>query len=167
MEHPSLLQLRKLVGIGNYQFGQHVGEVLFNRKTEIECSRKTGRIRHVYSNGRLVATLKPKDGFLALSPLGASILLSRLPAPPNLVVVESSVRDEIMAGGDVFAKHVVRADGELRPGEEVIVVDEAKTLLGVGSAVLSGHEMGAFKRGVAVNLRRGVDEAAKLTTDAS
>lgn len=124
----------------------------------IECSRRTGRIRHIYSRNQLIATLRPKDGFIALTPAGASIIISKLRDTPNLVVVENSVTEPIKAGGDVFAKHVLRADQELRPGEEAIVTDEQGTLLGVGSAVLNGREMGAFRRGVAVNLRRGVDE---------
>jgi len=159
MERPSRSQLRKLIGVGNYQFGKAVGSALFDGNVQIGCSRKTGRIRHIYSRNKLIATLRPKDGFLALTPEGASIVLSRVRDPPSLVVVDSSVRDAIRLGGDVFAKHVMRADRDLSPGEETIVTDEEGILLGVGSAVLSGHEMTAFKRGVAVNLRKGVDEA--------
>jgi len=159
MPSPSKLQLRKLVGIGNYQFGKRVGEALFDKKVQIECSRKTGRIRHVYLQGRLIATLKPRDGFIALTPAGAEIILDQTKSAPNVVTVDSSVEDAIREGGDVFAKHVIKADQVLRPGEEVIVTDEHRTLLGVGSAVLAGHEMTAFKRGVAVNLRKGVDES--------
>jgi 7-cyano-7-deazaguanine tRNA-ribosyltransferase len=166
MEHPSKSQLRKLIGVGNYQFGKGVGSILFDRRVLIECSRRTGRIRHIYIRGRLVATLRPKDGFLALTPDGASIILSRIRDPPDLVVVDPSVADVIRVGGDVFAKHVVRADRNLRPGEEAIVTDEGGTLLGVGSAVLAGHEMTAFRRGVAVNLRKGVDEADRAETGA-
>jgi 7-cyano-7-deazaguanine tRNA-ribosyltransferase len=167
LKYPSRVQLRKLRGIGNYQFGKGIGTVLFHQKVKIECSRKTGRIRHIYDHEELIATLRPKDGFLALTPAGANKILSRIRNPPNLVLVDSSVRDEIKAGGDVFAKHVVRADDELRPGEEAVVADEERRLLGVGSAVLTGREMRAFKRGVAVNLRRGVDEAANESVDYS
>jgi predicted RNA-binding protein (TIGR00451 family) len=167
MKRPSDSQRRKLIGVGNYQFGKRVGNALFNRKLMIECSRKTGRIRHVYRQGELVATLRPKDGFLALTPVGASIILARIPDAPNIVVIDVSVADAIRSGGDVFARHVVRADRNLRPGEEAIVTTEDGTLLGVGSAVLSGCEMAVFKRGVAVNLRKGVDEPSRGGTDTS
>ena len=133
---------------------------MFHRGARIECSRKTGRIRHVYVDNKLVATLRHKDGFLALTPAGAQLVLSRVKNPPNVVVVDSSVGEEIRGGGDVFAKHILRADKGLRPGEEVIVTDEAGHLLGVGAAGLSGHEMPLFKRGVAVNLRKAVAEAS-------
>jgi len=39
----------------------------------------------------------------------------------------------------------------------VVVVDGAGRVLAVGRAVLSGAEMRAFKRGVAVKVRRGVE----------
>lgn len=131
----------------------------------IECSRKTGRIRHVYIKGKLAATLKPKDGLLALTLHGAGLLLSRITAAPNIVVVDTDVADAIREGGDVFAKHVVRADPGLRPGEEVIVTDSVGNLLGVGSAVLTGSEMTSFKRGVAVNLRKGSQETSRVESD--
>lgn len=167
MEHPSKSQLRKLIGIGNYQFGKRVGSILFDGKVLVECSRRTGRIRHIYLRRTLIATLRPKDGFLALTPHGAKVILSRIKVPPNLVIVDESVADAIRLGGDVFAKHVVRADLDLRPGEEVIVTDSQGVLLGVGSAVLAGHEMTMFKRGVAVNLRRGVDEVEHARKEAA
>jgi 7-cyano-7-deazaguanine tRNA-ribosyltransferase len=166
MEHPSKPQLRKLIAIGNYQFGEGLGSKLFDGKVMIECSRKTGRIRHVYIRGRLAATLRPKDGFLALTPHGASIVLSKLKDARNVVLVDPSVAEAIMMGGDVFAKHVLRADPDLRAGEEVIVTDSAGHLLGVGSAVLAGREITSFRRGVAVNLRKGSDETSHAANDA-
>jgi len=167
MESPSKSQLRKLIAVGNYQFGKGVGSILFDRNVTIECSRKTGRIRHIFIRGKMAATLRPKDGFLALTLHGAAIILSNIRTAPNVVVVDASVADAIKEGGDVFAKHVLRSDSELRPGEEVIVTDPAGGLLGVGAAVLAGHEMTVFKRGVAVNLRRGSEEVSHARCGAS
>jgi len=162
MDAPTVVQFRKLVGIANYQFGKDAGTVLFNKGTRITCSRRTGRIRHIYRGGKLIATLRPKDGYLALAPAGASLILSKIKQPPNLVVVQNDVADFIKAGGDVFAKHVAHADMGLRPAEEVIVTNEQGVLLGVGKAVLSGKDMGFFKRGVAVRIRKGTSEKAVL-----
>lgn len=72
--------------------------------------------------------------------------------------MQNDVSDFIRTGGDVFAKHVIRADEELRPAEEAIVTDENGNLLAVGRAVLSGNDMKYFKRGVAVRVRRGVED---------
>jgi len=61
----------------------------------------------------------------------------------------------VAEGRNVFAKHVVEADPEIRSGDEVIVVDERDILVAVGKAVLSGEEMVAFSRGIAVKTRIG------------
>ena len=53
------------------------------------------------------------------------------------------------------AKHVVKADRDIRPKDEVIVVDEEGGVLAVGHAILSGDEMTVFRRGVAVKVRHG------------
>lgn len=161
MDRPTLAELRKLVGVANYQFGAGVGHALFNNQVRIERSRRTGRIRHIYRDGKLIATLRPTDGYLALTPNGAHILLSKIKNLRNLVVVQTDVSDVVKGGGDVFAKHVVRSDASIRPAEEVIVTDEQKALVGVGSAVLNGHEMMHLRRGVAVKLRKGVDESSE------
>jgi predicted RNA-binding protein (TIGR00451 family) len=52
----------------------------------------------------------------------------------------------------------VNVDGEIRPCEEVVVLNEKGAVVAVGRAVLSGKEMRAFKRGVAVRVRKGVGE---------
>lgn len=161
MEPATTPQIRKLRGVASYQFGKEVGAALFDKEVKIVCSIRTGRIRHIYRRNQLIATLRPKDGYLALTPHGAALILSKLKYPPNLVVATNEVADFIRAGGDVFAKHVVRADERVRPAEEAIVTDQNGVLLGVGRAVLTGYDMRFFKRGVAVRIRRGVDEVGE------
>lgn len=157
MNPPVQAQLRKLVGVANYQFGSHVGDILFKDKVRIVCSTRTGRIRHISKGKKLLATLRPTDGFLALTIAGAQLLLTEMDVPPNVVVVQSDVAEFIKKGGDVFAKHVVKSSENLRSADEAIVTDEKGNLLGVGAANLSGNDMKYFKRGVAVRIRRGVD----------
>ncbi len=156
---PTTLQLRKVIGVADYQFGLGVGRVLFDRSSRIVCSRKTGRVRHIYRGEKLIATLRPTDGYLALTPHGARILLDKMKVVPNTVTVQSDVAEFITKGGDVFAKHIVRAADTIRPSDEVIVLNESGDLLGVGSALLSGNDMKYFRRGVAVRVRRGIEEA--------
>ena len=74
------------------------------------------------------------------------------------MVVQSDVKQFAKRGKDVFARHVVSADKDIKPGEEVFVIDEKNVILAVGKAVLSGKEMLSFKKGVAVKVRRGVGE---------
>ena len=159
------IELRKIISIANYQFGPGVGDLLFNPKTKIVCSKKTRRIRHIYHGRRLIATLRPTDGLLALTLEGANMLLTKLKNPPNLVTVQNDVSEYIAKGGNVFAKHIVNASEGLRPAEEVIAIDEDRHLLGVGSAVLSGNDMKYFKRGVAIKIRRGTNSRNKTVAE--
>jgi len=155
-ERAGVLDLIKLRGLADYQFGRGAGAALFpDEGVELARSKRTGRIRTIYRNGALVATLRPADGLLALTEEGARAILEGLNPPPNRVIVRSEVGDFIREGRSVFARHVVGADPELRPGDEAIVLDEGGCLLGVGRALMSAAEMLSASRGVAVRIRRG------------
>jgi uncharacterized protein with predicted RNA binding PUA domain len=147
--------LRRIRSVADYQFGKGVGAALFPENVKIVFSRNTGRIRYVYLEGKRLGTMRPTDGFFSLSIDGARrVVHGRQPAK-CFVAVRSDVAKFIAEGGDVFAAHVVRADDEVRAKDEIIVLDEEGNILAVGRAVLSGQEMKAFKRGVAVKVRRG------------
>lgn len=150
--------LQRIRAVANYQFGADIGDALFRKNVLITRSRRTGRIRHVYLDKVLLATLKPKDGFFSLTVAGAAKLLGALASPRLRVVVREDVAEFVLRGGDVFARHVVQTDTSLRAGEEVLVVSPEDKLLAVGKALLTGKEMLAFKRGVAVKVRRGVED---------
>jgi uncharacterized protein with predicted RNA binding PUA domain len=148
-------ELRRLRGIAEYQFGAGCGEALFPECIAVEYSRRTGRLRHVFFEEKLVATLKPDDGFLALTVYGAELLLSRMRNPGFTVTVKEGVEGEIAEGKSVFAKHVVAADPCIRPGDEIVVLDGERRVIAVGKALLNGEEMLVFRTGVAVKVRRG------------
>ena len=141
--------------MADYQFGKGVGAKLFPENVEILYSKRTGRIRYVYLNGERLATLRPTDGFFSLSVTGARQIYENAVFAKCFVTVREDVSRFIADGGDVFAAHIVRADKDIRPKDEVIVVDECGKVLAVGRAVLSGQEMIVFKSGVAVKVRRG------------
>jgi predicted RNA-binding protein (TIGR00451 family) len=150
--------LKRIRSVADYQFGKGVGERLFPENVEIIYSKRTGRIRYIYLNGKRLATLRPTDGFFSLSIEGAKrIIESKAPAK-CIVVVKNDVSEFVAKGHDIFTTYVLKADDEIRPKDEVIVINERGEVLAVGKAVLSGHEMTAFKTGVAVKVRRGVLE---------
>jgi uncharacterized protein with predicted RNA binding PUA domain len=161
MKKADRLELMKLRSVGNYQFGKGAGNVLFPNGIVLVHSRKTGKIRLIYLDGELLATLRPRNGQLALTLDGAKLLLSKRKHLSAYVTVKNEVRDFIKIGRNAFAKHVTQVDEDLRPEDEVIVVDEDRNLLAVGRAMLSGGEMKAFKFGVGVRVRRGIEESRK------
>ena len=109
-------------------------------------------------DGKRLATLRPTDGLFSLSIDGAKRIVEKSLPVKCLVTVKNDVSKFVAEGNDVFAVNVVKADDEIRPKDEVIVVNEKGEVLAVGRAVLSGQEMTAFRCGVAVKVRRGVEE---------
>ena len=157
-----LLRLKRVRGIANYQFEQKIGRKLFPKEVKILLSKRTGRIRHLYLEEALIATLRPTDGFFSLTIAGARKLSSLIKAPRFRVAVQNDVKEFAKKGRDVFARHVSTADVDIKPGEETIVTDDHDEVLAIGRAVLTGEEMLAFKRGVAVKSRRGVTESRNV-----
>jgi uncharacterized protein with predicted RNA binding PUA domain len=151
----SLLRIRKTA---DYQLGKGVGKALFPDSVTISYSKQTGRIRHIFLGGNLLATLRPTDGMFSLTIHGARRIVANSKPLRHWVRVNNDVARFIAEGKSVFAKHVTDADLEIRASEEAIVLDENEKILAVGRAVLNGREMKAFKRGVAVKVRRGVGE---------
>lgn len=156
--------IRKVRCVADYQFGKGAGEELFPDDVSLVLSRRTGRVRHVYLNQELLATLRPTDGLFSLTIKGAERLMEAGCSKNLLVKVQGDVSSFIEKGRNVFAKHVVSASEEIRPREEVIVVDPDDRILAVGKALLSGREMKFFTRGVAVQVRRGTAEKVKKSS---
>jgi len=94
--------------------------------------------------------LRARDGYFSLHKAGAKRLKSFL----KKVIVPAEFKEFYQKGGDVFAKHVLKASN-IKPREEVGVYC-GKELVGVGEATLSSREMIAFDKGVAVKVREGI-----------
>lgn len=143
--------------IADLQFGRGAGEALFPDDTTFGLS-STGRLRYLYAGKERLATVRAGDGMLTLSMLGAERLHSALPAPRLRVVVSDEAAPFIARGGNVFARHVVAVDPEVRAGEELLVVDGQDRLLATGRAALSPEEMLQIRRGAAVQTRKAAED---------
>jgi predicted RNA-binding protein (TIGR00451 family) len=73
------------------------------------------------------------------------------------VTVDADAAPFVVQGCSVFAKFVTHCDGQVRPGDDVLVVDASGALLGVGRALLNPREMRDFAHGVAVDVKEGRD----------
>ncbi|MFN4133829.1 MAG: PUA domain-containing protein [Candidatus Hadarchaeales archaeon] len=156
---PSEKEFYKLLAVADYLFGKGAGKNLF--PDGIKVMKTKGRIRQVWLGNEMICAIRATDGFIVLGRRGAELLHQAVPPPKLRVVVRKDVAQFVAGGRTVFAKHVVAADPEIRPGEEVLVVDENDRLLATGKAILSGEEMLTFKSGVAVKTRRGFYENKK------
>ncbi|MGD9130544.1 MAG: pseudouridine synthase [Candidatus Bathyarchaeota archaeon] len=150
--------LEKIRSVADYQFGRDAGKKLFPDNVRVVYSKNTGKIRHIHLGEELLATLRPTTGIFVLTLAGAKRLVREVKPLLCWVKVHDDAEPFVSKGRSAFAKHVIDADEEIRPNEEVIVVNRENEVLAVGRALLSGKEMKEFNRGMAVRVRRGVAE---------
>jgi predicted RNA-binding protein (TIGR00451 family) len=150
--------LQKIRSIADYQFGRGVGNRLFPSEVRIEYSKRTKKIRYIYLGEELLATLRPTTGLFILTIAGAKRIVDEVKPLHLWVRIQDDVESFVARGRSVYAKHVVDADVEIRPQEEIIIVNGKNEVVATGRALLNGKEMKAFNRGVAVRVRRGVLE---------
>jgi len=146
---------KRIKMIADYQFGAGAGEDLFNKEVTIVKSRKTGKIRHVYDDEELIATLRASDGVFVLAREGARRLHRFLPYPKNRVVVNADAEPFAREGKSIFAKFVINCDIDIHAKDEVLIVNEQDQLLAFGKSILNGKEIHDFKTGQAVKTRKG------------
>ncbi len=156
-----LSHLKRVCTIADYQFGRGAGEVLFPDNVEFQFST-TRRVRQILLYKNRIATVRAKDGMLTLSIEGARRLHAFIEYPGHRVVVNSDAVPFVAKGKTAFARHVVAVDPDIRAGEEVLVVDESDRLLATGKTMLSAIEMMAFKKGIAVDVRSGVEAGDRM-----
>lgn len=143
--------------VARYQFGPDAGEALFPPDEHLDVTRtSSGRPRQIHADSGRIATYE-RDGRFRLGIAGGQRLDCGLAADSYRVVVDDESEPFVRAGRNVFAKFVVRTDETIRPRDEVVVVHEDGTVLGVGRAELSGEGMLAFDTGMAVKTREGID----------
>ncbi|WP_457613333.1 tRNA guanosine(15) transglycosylase TgtA [Methanocaldococcus sp.] len=145
------LRIRKML---QYQYGY---DVLEDEDVKVVRSKNTGRLRQVLDkNGDLLFSIRSNDNILIPSEKGAKLLWKKIPFPKYRVVVDREVENFAKEGRNVFAKFVIDCDEELRPYEEVLVVNEDDELLAYGTTLLNGIELMEFNYGLAVKVRGGI-----------
>jgi uncharacterized protein with predicted RNA binding PUA domain len=131
-------------------FGNGVSKHL-PKNIEMTFSRKTGRIRTVSHEGKLLCTLRI-DGGLAISPYFAQTLLKSKTFKENCVEINKDAAPFVMDGKSVFCKHVVWCGNKVRISADTPVLFKGK-VIAVGKAVLSHEMISDFNRGVAIKVR--------------
>jgi len=139
----------------DYLFGKGVSTALPKEGIRLVYSRKSGRVKLVYIENRLFATVKP-NGSMAISMFGASILVRSKRFLENCIVVSDDVAEFVRGGRSVFCKFVKSAGRNIYPKSEVVILDGSGKVLGVGMAVMAGEFMTQFKSGAAAKVREGL-----------
>ena len=144
--------LDKVRAIMNYQFGEGAGELIPSR-VRIKKSRKTKRIRWIYEGKEMIASVRASDHFVIPKMKLAQMIKEKFKAPRNRVVIHEEAIPFVSEKKSVFAKFVTAIDPELRPKDEVLIVDKEDNLIRTGTLVLSPAEVKDFDRGPAVRVR--------------
>jgi len=157
---PDQVARERAAAVLDFQFGKGARAALGASPAEVTRSRRTGRLRAVTVEGAHAFGMRAHDGLFTLSVHGGRLLKRALPPPAYRVTVDDDAAPFVADGKSAFAKFTVGCDPAVRPGDEVMVVDGADTLLGVGRALLNAREMRDFGTGVAVQVREGTRPSA-------
>ncbi len=131
--------LHELRSISKYQFGPK-GNILINDETIAK-----GRYhKQIYYNHEQIAILNMDYGLFRLNLPGGELLKKE-----NINIVEINFD---LKTNTLFAPGVVKADHNILPSDEVVVVNNDE-VVAVGKAVLTGEEMEKSDSGVAVKIR--------------
>jgi 7-cyano-7-deazaguanine tRNA-ribosyltransferase len=141
----------------DYLFGKGVSRVLPKSGFRLVRSRKSWRVKLVFHEERLFATIKP-SGAMALTIYGANLLSKSPRFSDNFVTVADDAVGFVHGGKSVFCKFVLHTGSNVLPGGEVVVADKRGHVLGVGTAVLNGKFIRQFSSGIAVKVRVGAKQ---------
>jgi predicted RNA-binding protein (TIGR00451 family) len=86
----------------------------------------------------------------------AKLLHRVIPYPKHRIVVINEVVEDILKGHTVFSRHVLEGDENIKPYDEVLIVNEDNKLIGVGKALISYDAIITALRGPAVQIREKV-----------
>jgi 7-cyano-7-deazaguanine tRNA-ribosyltransferase len=150
------IDMGRVKSVADMQFGRDAADILIKGNVELIKSKKTGKIRNVISEDKHVLSMRASDGMFTLKQEGAKRLHAGFKPPGMRVVVEDDSVEFNREGKNVFAKFVVECDEEIRPMDEVLVVDKSDELVAFGRAMMNREEMLSFGIGVAVKVREGI-----------
>jgi 7-cyano-7-deazaguanine tRNA-ribosyltransferase len=151
------LDMLKCRAVLDMQFGRGAGDMMDAGRVQLVKSERTGKIKNVLIDGKHVLSMRARDGRFTLKLEGARLLMKILPDPHMRVVSEDEPAEFAAKGNNVFAKFVRDCDPDIRPGDDVIVVNTRKELAAVGRALMNREEMLAFRRGIAVRVKDSPD----------
>ena len=139
-------------------FGNGVSKLL-PKKIEFTFSKKNGRIRSVFHDGKLLCTLRI-DGGLAITTYFAQMMLKNKKFKENCLEVDEDSKPFVEEGRSVFCNHVIWCGKNIEISSDVPVLFKSK-VTAVGRAVLSSEMIQSQTRGVAVRIRDSLKSQKK------
>ena len=141
---------RKVWAILAYQFDEAVASALLTGRVSFRVRR--GEVREVYRDGGLLLVRRPPDGLFSISIEAGRIIVDSSPPPSYRIIVKGDREVK----GSILARDVASMDYRLRPGDEVVIVDESDRLIGVGRLRVPPVMLNGLERGEIARVRRKV-----------
>jgi archaeosine synthase len=141
--------LREIVrATADFQFGKGAGDLLLPAHARIR-GKPYGTIL-CKIQGEQVCSFVGETGTLSLTLAGGRLLQ---PLGQYQVRFDAARAK----GGSIFAVGISDADSNIRPGDEVLVLNPKDELVAVGRSEMSGREMCELNRGRAVSIRHKLE----------
>ena len=142
-------QLEEIVrATADFQFGSGAGKILVPENAKL--GGKPYRQIVCRIEKEQICSFIASSGSLSLTLSGAELL-----APLKRYWVRLDATQ--VKGGSIFAVGINEADFNIRPGDEVIIINNDDQVIAVGKSEMSGREMCELNRGRAVSVRHKLE----------
>ncbi len=140
-------QLVFLRVVADFQFGRGIGKILIPDQAKIYGRKDLGL--RVQLDNEYLLTFRPETGYLTLSLAAGKLLLGQT---DNVVTFDG----QKIIGSTIFSKSVINANSEIRPRDEVFIINKEGELLATGISHLPGDLLIKMNRGKGITLRQKV-----------
>ena len=137
-----------------YLYGKGVAKHIPWKELSYIHSKFSRRFKQIMYKSKSFATIK-QNGVISISFNCVKFLLTSKKFK-SCIMISDDAKDEIMKGGSVFCKHVIKVGPNVLPGIDVGVLTSSGELIAIGKAAVARPYMLSLKRGVAVKVRQGV-----------
>jgi len=120
-----------------------------------EFSKQTGRLRYIHKGKDPFLTIIPTTGWIVPS-LEAFEIIKQVSEPPKYrVIVSDDAAKFASEGKSVFTHHIIEIDRNLRPNDEVMIVDQQDRIAALGKLNFPIQYITNERNGVAVKNKKG------------
>ena len=142
-------QLDEIVrATADFQFGPGAGEILVPDNAKLGGKPYRQIVCRIEKDQ--ICSFIASSGSLSLTMSGAELIA---PLKRYWVRLDASQ----VKGGSIFAVGINEADSNIRPGDEVIILNNDDQVIAVGKSEMSGREMCELNRGRAVSVRHKLE----------
>ncbi len=108
---------------------------------KVDWKERHGIPRDVFWKGERIGLIRYEDGTFIPTIKGAKIIVEKTEAPKNRIVLNEAGVQRLRDDKTPLTTNAVDWDPELRPYQEIILVDENDRVVGTGKSMVTAREM--------------------------